>query len=314
MSARHVDQAIGRLLLGLFAPMTLEVALSVQAEMQARDDEVAVLREQAVQRSREAAKLAKRRFMEVDPGNRLVADVLEAEWNQSLQVLRDAEEERDRLRNEDRIILDESIRQRVLELATDFPRLWNDPATPNREKKRLLRLLVDDVTLNRRGDHVHVGVRLRGGSVREMRVSLKAAEHPKKFPPALVAEIRELLRGHTDAQVADILIRRGRTGSRGQPFNASMVAHVRHRRKLETQGQALREMGMLTTAELPTQLSVSQDCVRALACKGILRSCSASRTRFLYEPPTEDDPVWDIVKRRGRKRDSENSIQSDIGA
>ena len=93
-----------------------------------------------------------------------------------------------------------------------------------------------------------------------------------------------------------------------------MVAHVRHRRKLETQGQALREMGMLTTAELATQLSVSQDCVRSMACKGILRRCSASRTRFLYEPPTEDDPVWDIVKRRGRKRDSENSIQSDIGA
>ena len=65
----------GQLLLGLVAPVTLEVALSVQAEMQARDDEIAALREQSVQRSREAAELAKRRFMEVDPGNRLVADV-----------------------------------------------------------------------------------------------------------------------------------------------------------------------------------------------------------------------------------------------
>jgi len=69
--------------------------------MQARDDEIAALREQSVQRSREAAELAKRRFMEVDPGNRLVADVLESEWNRSLQALRDAENERDRLRDQD---------------------------------------------------------------------------------------------------------------------------------------------------------------------------------------------------------------------
>ena len=100
MSARPVDRAIGQLLLALVAPVTLEVALSVQAEMQARDDEIAALREQSVQRSREAAELAKRRFMEVDPGNRLVADVLESEWNQSLQALRDAEDERDRLRGQ----------------------------------------------------------------------------------------------------------------------------------------------------------------------------------------------------------------------
>ena len=104
--------------------------------MQARDDEVAALREQAVQRTREAAEFGQApRFMEVDPGNRLVADVLEGEWNQRLLAQRDAEDERDRLRREDRIALDESVRHRVLDLATDFPRLWNNPATPSREKK-----------------------------------------------------------------------------------------------------------------------------------------------------------------------------------
>ena len=314
MSARHVDRAIGQLLLGLVAPVTLEVALSVQAEMQARDDEVAVLREQAVQRSREAAELAKRRFMEVDPGNRLVADVLESEWNQSLQALRNAEEERDRLRQQDRIMLDESVRQRVLELAADFPRLWNDPATPNRDKKRMVRLLIEDVTLTRHGDHAHVGVRLRGGATRELDVSLKAAEHPAKHPSAIVAKIGELLRHHTDAQVADILNRRGQTGSRGQPFNTSMVAHVRFRRRLETQRQMLRKNGMLTTAELAEQLSISHDRVRDLASKGIIRKCSASQTRFLYEPPGQDDPVWELVNQGRNETGMANSIQNGMEA
>ena len=314
MSARHVDQAIGQLLLGLVAPVTLELALSVEAEMQARDDEVAVLREQSVQRCREAAELAKRRFMEVDPGNRLVADVLESEWNQGLQSLRNAEEERDRLRQQDRILLDESVRQRVVELATDFPRLWNDPATPNREKKRMVRLLIEDVTLTRHGDHAHVGVRLRGGATRELDVSLQAAEHPAKLPAAIVAEIGELLCRHTDARVADILNQRGRTGSRGQPFNTAMVAHVRHRRRLDTQRQMLRKKGMLTTAEFAELLSVSHDRVRALASRGLIRKCNASQTRFLYEPPGRHDPVWDLVNHAREEPGIADSAQSGMEA
>ena len=314
MSARPVDRAVGQLLLGLVTPVTLEVALSVQAEIQARDDEVAALREQAVQRTREAAELAKRRFMEVDPGNRLVADVLESEWNQSLQALRDAEDERDRRRREDRIVLHESVRQRVLEVATDFPRLWNDPATPNREKKRMVRLLIEDVTLTRHGNHAHVGVRLRGGATRELDISLQAAEHPAKLPAAIVAEIGELLLDHTDAQVADRLNRRGRTGSRGQPFNTSMVAHVRFRRGLETQHQILRKKGMLTTEELAQQLSISHDRVRALASKGITRRCGASQTRFLYEPPGKDHPVWQLVKQARHETSMANSIQNGVEA
>ena len=314
MSARHVDQAIGQLLLDLVAPVTLELALSVEAEMQARDDEVAVLRAQSVQRCREAAELAKRRFMEVDPGNRLVADVLESEWNQGLLRLRNAEEERDRLRQQDRILLDESVRQRVLELATDFPRLWNDPATPNREKKRMVRLLIEDVTLTRHGDHAHVGVRLRGGATRELDVSLQAAEHPAKLPTAIVTEIGELLCQHTDARIADILNQRGRTGSRGQPFNTSMVAHVRHRRRLDTQRQMLRKKGMLTTAEFAELLSVSHDRVRALASRGIIRKCNASRTRFLYEPPGQDDPVWNLVNHGRDEPGIADSTQSGMEA
>ena len=314
MSARHVDQAIGQLLLDLVAPVTLELALSVEAEMQARDDEVAVLREQSVQRCRETAELAKRRFMEVDPGNRLVADVLESEWNRGLQSLRNAEEERDRLRQQDRILLDESVRQRVLELATDFPRLWNDPATPNREKKRMVRLLIEDVTLTRHGDHTHAGVRLRGGATRELDISLQAAEHPAKLPAAIVAEIGELLCHHTDARVADILNRRGRTGSRGQPFNTGMVAHVRHRRRLDTQRQMLRKKGMLTTAEFAELLSVSHDRVRALASRGLIRKRNASQTRFLYEPPRQDDPVWDLVNRGRDEPDIADSTQSGMEA
>ena len=103
ITSAFIDRAIAVLLIELVEPVALETALSVHQELQARNDEVAALREQAVQRTREAAELARRRYMETDPGNRLVADVLEAEWENGLQAVREAEQERDRRCAEDRL-------------------------------------------------------------------------------------------------------------------------------------------------------------------------------------------------------------------
>jgi hypothetical protein len=116
--------------------MALEVALSVQQELQVRCEETDRLRRQQVERARYEAELGRRRYMQVDPDNRLVADELEAEWNRRLRALTDAQEEYGRQRHADRAVLDEEQRRRILALATDFPRLWQAPGTPDRERKR----------------------------------------------------------------------------------------------------------------------------------------------------------------------------------
>ena len=124
-----IDLAIDASLVELMTPVTLTVALKVQDELAARADEADVWRAQAVERAREEAELAQRRFMQAHPDNRLVADVLEAEWNARLRALDDARRELEQRRAEDAGQLDDARRQRILSLATDFPRLWNDPAT-----------------------------------------------------------------------------------------------------------------------------------------------------------------------------------------
>lgn len=82
-----IDDALGELLLELMTPLTLEVALAVQQELEQRFADVDRLRQQHLQRRQYEADLARRRFMEVDPHHRLVADVLEAEWNDKLRTL-----------------------------------------------------------------------------------------------------------------------------------------------------------------------------------------------------------------------------------
>ena len=85
--------AIGQLLLETVTPLALEVALTVQAELEARADEADQLRRSHVERARQRAELARRRYLAVDPDNRLVADTLEADWNDALRDLQAAQDE-----------------------------------------------------------------------------------------------------------------------------------------------------------------------------------------------------------------------------
>ena len=86
-----IDRAVGALLVELMAPVTLTVTLKVQDELAARAEQADAWRAQAVQRARQEADLARQRFMQTHPDNRLVTDVLEAEWNAKLRALDDAQ-------------------------------------------------------------------------------------------------------------------------------------------------------------------------------------------------------------------------------
>ena len=160
-----IDRVVGDMLLELVNPVTLEVALTVQQELQARLDESDQLRRQQVQRARYEADLAQRRYMRVDPENRLVADSLEADWNQKLRALAETQHNYEQHREQDRRIFNDKQRAAILALAQDFPRLWKDPATDDRDRKRMIRLLVEDVTMLR-GEHITLQLRFRGGAHR----------------------------------------------------------------------------------------------------------------------------------------------------
>ena len=180
---KKVDEAVGQLLLEMVTPLSLQVALEVQDELQTQLDQADRLRQQQVQRARYEADLAKRRFMQVDPNNRLVADTLEADWNENLRALNEAQETYERQRQADRAILDEKQRQEVLSLTQDFPRLWRDPKVSHRERKRMVRLLIEDVTLLK-GEQISIGICFRGGATRESDDPCAAAVLPHHADPA----------------------------------------------------------------------------------------------------------------------------------
>ena len=291
VNGEQIDRSIGELLIQTMTPMALDLALTVQQEIQVRLDEVDRMRCKQVERARYEADVAQRRYMHVDPANRLVADTLEAEWNSKLRVLNETQEEYERLRQADRKTLDEAQKARVASLASDFPRLWRDPQTPDREKKRMVRLLLEDVTLVKR-DQISVHVRFRGGATKSFSLPLPlGAPVLRKTPEAIVLEIDRLLDQHPESIVAAMLNERGLRSSTGQAFSAMTILKLRARCGFRTHFQRLRDRGLLTMDEIAKRLGVVPCIVKDWRNRGLLVAHRYNeKGQCLYEAPPNDLP------------------------
>jgi DNA invertase Pin-like site-specific DNA recombinase len=296
---RGLDHAIGRVLLETVTPLTLEITLTVQQELQTRLDETDRLHRRAVERARYEADLARRRYLQVDPANRLVADELEAHWNRALQQVTEAQEIYERQRQADRVAVDADARARILALATDFPRLWHNPHTPDRERKRMVRLLMDDVTLIKAGDGLTAHVRFRGGATTTLTLARALnAWQLRETSAEIVALIDHLLDRHADRDIATILNARGYVSGTGQPFQRGIVKHLRHGHHLRSLYERLRAGGLLTLDEMADRLKVSADTVKIWGRHGLLpRHRCNDKLEFLYEPPGPNAPI----KMQGRR-------------
>ncbi|HUE66616.1 MAG TPA: recombinase family protein [Candidatus Acidoferrum sp.] len=295
---KHIDEAVGRLLIEAVTPMALEVTLTVQKELESRADETDRLRSRQVERARYESDVARRRFMKVDPDNRLVADELEAEWNRKLRALTEAQAEYEQRRQAEKAVLDEAQRARILALSTDLPKLWREATTPDRERKRMVRLIVEDVTLIK-GTPVTAHVRFRGGATTTLTLppTLNAWQM-RLTSPDVVAEIDKLIDHHTDAQIAPILNDRGYTSGMGKAFQPLTVRRIRQEYKLRSRYDRFRAAGMLTLREIALRLGVASGTVKHWRDHGLLRAHAYSdKNECLYEDPGDRPPA----KLQGRK-------------
>jgi hypothetical protein len=295
-----VDAAIAQLLLNTLTPLALDVALTVQAEIEARAEEADALRQSHVQRARHRADLARRRYLAVDPDNRLVADSLEADWNEALRCLQEAHDDYQRAAAAAGAVLDDEHKQRIRALAADFPALWADPGTPPRERKRIARLLLDDVTLVKDGQ-IQLHARFRGGQTTSLTVPIPPmAWQARQTEPETLACLDRLLDDHTDAEVAAALNRADHRSGEGKPFTARIVLHLRRAHQLPSHADRLHAAGLLSLTEMAQRLGVHPTTIKNWHRAGLLSSHKANdKNEQLFEPPLPDDPR--LVKCMGRR-------------
>lgn len=287
-----LDEAVAQVVVEAVSPASLEVALEVFQELRARKAEVDRLRRTRVERAREEAELAQRQFMLVRPENRLVADSLEQQWNEKLAALAQAEEEYGRQAKAETIDLTDEVKDRIHALASDLPRVWRDPRTPARERKRMLRLLVEDVTLTR-GRPIQVKIRWKGGATTELeRDPPLSAADLRRTPPAIIEHVRALATEQTDRHIAQALNARWLRSGTGKPFTRILVRHIRAAYGIDSLFQHLRRAGWLTTIEMATKLGIHRQTAKHFAREGVLRAVRGDdRGDLLFEPPTGPLPT-----------------------
>ena len=132
-----------------------------------------------------------------------------------------------------------------------------------RERKRIARLLLTDVTATRTSDTITAHVRLAGGQHRTLTLPVpKRAWEIRQTPASTITAVDRLLDHHTCAEIAGILRRRGLANGEGKPLTATMVQRVIRTYQLPSRRQRLLATGLIPIGEMAAQLGVSTATVK----------------------------------------------------
>jgi DNA invertase Pin-like site-specific DNA recombinase len=231
----RIDDAVTRAFLDALEPARF-VATLAAAERIESDREAALKQWQLdVERAAFAASRAERRYQGVDPDNRLVARSLEREWEKTLKALEAARLELARRERERPRLLTPEERDRLLTLGPDLTTVWQARTTTSRDRKELLRTLIDDITLtvDRERKEARLVLRWKGGELSYLDLTLpRTRAAPVQTDEETVALVRRLAEHHPDAVIASILNMQGRKTARGRRFDANRIKGLRRRQEI----------------------------------------------------------------------------------
>src|SRR3954468_14191978 len=305
-----VEQAVVDRLLAAVAPEQIQLALTAADTVTDRATRATRAVELRIERARYDAVRAERAFHHCDPDNRLVARTLESRWEAKLRELAETEAELARQAAAPK----PPDRADIEALARDLPRLWNAPSTSFRDRKRLLRALIHDITLTSRPDapEVQIGIHWRSGASDQLTVL-----RPQAARTARATEVADLIRQlgptHTNQHLAERLNQTGQLTASGRPFDEDNVRWLRwHHRIPSPSPYRDDELGVHDVAQ---RLNVGDHVIYVWIRQGKLdarrighrrlaipfnpqieaacqqRLADSARTRYLNPPTVDGDPT-----------------------
>jgi DNA invertase Pin-like site-specific DNA recombinase len=230
-----IDEAIANAFLGVVTPASIEaMRLAVEQARNNHDTALAQWRLE-VERLRYDAEKAERRYRAVEPGNRLVARGLETEFESRLRDLACAEAELRRKEQQLPGMIGPDQLRRIQVLGSDLHRVWYATTTTDRDRKQLLRTLLEEVVLNLKRDegHAHLTLRWRGGAVTTLDVPVpRFRPQGPRTDEDTISLLRRLAALYPDEAIAGILNRQKRRTATGERFTANHVGNLRRYRDI----------------------------------------------------------------------------------
>ena len=259
----HVDAAVTNLLLAAVQPAQLELALTATQQAAAARQQVHRHWQERLERARYEATLARRRYEQVDPANRLVAAELERRWEAQLRAVQAAEQAWAAVQAQAPLPLTAAEQTQIRNLAADLPVLWHATTTTNADRKRLLRCLIQSVTLDSCSQvgFTRIQVLWQTGATSE--VSVPRPRPGCRTPLAARERIGALAQTLTDDRIAETLNQEGLFSAWRKPWTPAQVRRVRSKWRIPsrcpyvTAQAGPRGDGLLSAAAAAQRLNVS---------------------------------------------------------
>jgi DNA invertase Pin-like site-specific DNA recombinase len=294
-----LDAAIAEEVLKALQPAEIELALAALQELESRDRAISRQWQMRLERAEYEAALAERRYQEVDPSQRLVAGTLERRWNEALLQLEDLKKQAAEFQRQEARVTTEEQKAKVLALATDLPRLWHAPTTQAKDRKRMLRLLIKDITVEKllHPKQLLVHIRWQGGACSDICVQLPPNIADRvRYPAAVVDRVRHLAQNLPDREIADRLNQEGHISAVGKPFTGSMVQWIRYRYQIPK--ARLIRPEELTVQQVAERFGVSPNVVYYWIDRGVIeaRRLNAGSPYWITLNGTDEHKLRDWVR------------------
>ncbi|HET9305294.1 MAG TPA: recombinase family protein [Candidatus Sulfotelmatobacter sp.] len=295
-----LDSVIAEEVLKALQPAELELALTALQELETRDQAIMRQWQMRLERAEYDAALAERRYQEVDPSNRLVASTLEHRWNNALVQLQDLKKQAGEFQLQEARVATAEQKEKVLALARDLPRLWRAPTTQPKDRKRMLRLLIKDITVEKlvaQPKQLFVHIRWQGGASTDRSVPLPPNIADRlRYPATVVERVRDLAHSLTDAQIADQLNQEGLVSALGKHFTVSMIKWIRYRYKIPA--AKLKHPEELTVQQVAERFGVNPNVVYYWIEHSVIqaRRLTSGTPYWITVSETDEQKLWDWVR------------------
>jgi DNA invertase Pin-like site-specific DNA recombinase len=276
----HVDRAVEAAFLEVVEPARIEATLAAFAQLEHQRLALEQLWQQRLERARYEVERTQRQYNRVEPENRLVARELETQWNRALHTLHALEQEYAREQARALAPLSAADRTLIEQVVTDLPRVWHAPTTTPADRKRMLRCLIREVSLDSFSapGQTRLHLHWQTGGMTTLTVHRPTSGDVHRLDSTLVARIREFARTQPDDRIAEILNAQGSTTQHGFPWTYRRVMDTRRRHQIPTacpitpSDYSPRGDGLVAVRTAAQQFHTSRSTILNWARKGLLYS------------------------------------------
>jgi len=278
VGGKRIEAAVVQAFLAVCADAGAEAAALAGQQLQEEIDASERSWRLQIEKAEYEAQRAERQYMAVEPENRTIARELERRWNERLEDLGAIRAKATAVRQQQRPLTAEEL-SRAQALGQDLEAVWNAVTTTARDRKRLLRALVDEVQLRTDETHHRVRIVWKGGATTDREVARLKGGQQRATSEEIVDLLPKLAREFDDAQIARILNRQGRRSGLGLPFTRSSVSSMRHTHGIPVcpkQKPRDQREGPFTADEAARELGVTVSTVHFWLRQGVLAGKQAT--------------------------------------